>query len=167
MRTIGDFAEQLILNQTQSIKEGKELPPQAKSSGLAPAGRDISNVDVPDDFMREVLGESFHPQDTPPVDSIPELVWSEAEPKQPAQALTEETAQQLVPLLEEVRDLLKEMSAAATTTGQIGTTMAGAKKGASSCMTDTEKKYGYITAKPAKTKKDILKQSIKSKLKRR
>ena len=30
-----------------------------------------------------------------------------------------------------------------------------------------EKKYGYISARPAKSKKDILKQSIKSKLKRR
>lgn len=166
MNSIGDFAEQLILNQTKSIKEGKELPPQAKANGLAPAGRDISNVEVPDTFMREVLGESFHPQDTPAADSIPEIVWSDAEPEQPTQSLTEETAQQLVPLLEEVRDLLKEMSAAATTTGQIGTNMAGSQK-SDSCIGKEEKKYGYISARPAKSKKDILKQSIKSKLKRR
>ena len=166
MNSIGDFAEQLILNQTKSIKEGKELPPQAKASGAAPAGRDISNVTVPDDFMREVLGESFHPQDTPAAEAIPELVWSDAEPEQPVQALTEETAQQLVPLLEEVRDLLKEMSAAATTTGQIGTNMAGPQKD-DGCITKTEKKYGYISARPANSKKDILKQSIRSKLKRR
>lgn len=162
MRTIGDFAEQLILNQTQSIKEGKELPPQAKSSGLAPAGRDISNVEVPNDFMREILGESFHPQDTPTSDSIPELVWSDAEPEQAPQSLTEETAQQLVPLLEEVRDLLKEMS----TAGAMGVNLAGPQKD-DSCIGKEEKKYGYISARPAKTKKDILKQSIKSKLKRR
>jgi hypothetical protein len=164
MNSIGDFAEQLILNQTKSIKEGKELPPQAKSNGLAPAGRDISNVEVPDDFMREVLGESFHPQDTPPTDTIPELVWSEAEPEQAPQSLTEETAQQLVPLLEEVRDLLKEMSAAATTTGQIGVNMAGPQKDDVGKM---EKKYGYISARPANSRKDILKQSIKNKLKRK
>jgi len=163
MNSIGDFAEQLILNQTKSIKEGKELPPQAKANGLAPAGRDISNVEVPDDFMRQVLGESFHHQDTPAADAIPELVWSEAEAPQ---SLTEETAQQRVPLLEEVRDLLKEMSAAATTTGQIGTNMAGPQKD-DSCIGKEEKKYGYISARPAKSKKDILKQSIKSKLKRR
>jgi len=165
MKSIGDFAEQLILNQTQSIKEGKQLPPQAKSSGLAPAGRDISNVEVPDTFMREVLGESFHPQDTPPADSIPELVWSEAEPEKPAQSLTEETAQQLVPLLEEVRDLLKEMSAAATTTGQIGVNLAGSQS-SDSCIGKEEKKYGYISARPVKSKKDILKQSIRNKIRK-
>jgi hypothetical protein len=162
MKSIGDFAEQLILNQTQSIKEGKELPPQAKANGMAPAGRDISNVEVPDDFMRQVLGESFHPQDTPPVDAIPELVWSDAEPKQPTQALTEETAQQLVPLLEEVRDLLKEMSYS----GNMGVNLAGPQKD-TGCMTKDEKRKGYITARPATSRKDILKQSIKSKIKRR
>ena len=162
MNSIGDFAEQLILNQTQSIKEGKELPPQAKANGLAPAGRDISNVEVPDDFMRQVLGESFHPQDTPAAEAIPELVWSDAEPEQAPKSLTEETAQQLVPLLEEVRDLLKEMS----TAGNMGVNMAGPQKD-DGCIGKTEKKYGYISARPANSKKDILKQSIKSKLKRR
>lgn len=162
MKSIGDFAEQLILNQTQSIKEGKELPPQAKANGMAPAGRDISNVEVPDDFMRQVLGESFHPQDTPAAEAIPELVWSDAEPEQAPQSLTEETAQQLVPLLEEVRDLLKEMS----TAGNMGVNMAGPQKD-DGCITKTEKKYGYISARPATSKKDILKQSIRSKLKRK
>ena len=162
MKSIGDFAEQLILNQTKSIKEGKELPPQAKADGLAPAGRDISNVEVPDDFMRQVLGESFHPQDTPAAEAIPELVWSDAEPEQAPKSLTEETAQQLVPLLEEVRDLLKEMS----TAGNMGVNMAGPQKD-DGCIGKTEKKYGYISARPANSKKDILKQSIKSKLKRR
>ena len=162
MNSIGDFAEQLILNQTKSIREGKELPPQAKTNGLAPAGRDISNVKVPDDFMREVLGESFHPQDTPAVDAIPELVWSDAEPEQAPQSLTEETAQQLVPLLEEVRDLLKEMS----TTGMMGVNMAGPQKD-DERISKTEKKYGYISARPANSRKDILKQSIRNKLKRR
>lgn len=162
MNSIGDFAEQLILNQTQSIREGKELPPQAKANGLAPAGRDISNVEVPDDFMRQVLGESFHPQDTPAAEAIPELVWSDAEPEQAPKSLTEETAQQLVPLLEEVRDLLKEMS----TAGNMGVNMAGPQKD-DGCIGKTEKKYGYISARPANSKKDILKQSIRSKLKRR
>ena len=162
MNSIGDFAEQLILNQTKSIREGKELPPQAKTNGLAPAGRDISNVEVPDDFMREVLGESFHPQDTPAVDAIPELVWSDAEPEQAPQSLTEETAQQLVPLLEEVRDLLKEMS----TTGMMGVNMAGPQKD-DERISKTEKKYGYISARPANSRKDILKQSIRNKLKKK
>jgi hypothetical protein len=166
MNSIGDFAEQLILNQTKSIKEGKELPPQAKAEGLAPAGKDISNVDVPDSFMRSILGESFHPQDAPPAEAIPELVWSDSEPEQATQSLTEETAQELIPLLEEVRFLLKEMSSAMTTTGQIGTNMAGPQKD-SGCITKDEKKYGYISARPATSRRDILKQSIRSKLRKK
>ena len=165
MKSIGDFAEQLILNQTQSIKEGKELPPQAKGNGLAPAGKDISNIEVPDDFMRAVLGESFHPQDTPVSEAIPELVWSDSEPEQQPQSLTEETAQQLIPLLEEVRSLLKEMCCAMTTTGQLGVNLAGPQKKTSTQA--IEKKYGYISARPATSKKDILKQSIRSKLRKR
>jgi hypothetical protein len=72
MQGIGDFAERLINEQVGNIKEGKELPPNAPSNGLAPAGKDISKVKVPDSFMKEVLGENFHPQDTPTTDSIPE-----------------------------------------------------------------------------------------------
>lgn len=137
MKSIGDFAENLILNQTQNIQEGKELPPnlaEAQAKSGAPADRDITGVDVPDDFMKQVLGEGFHPQETPAAETMPEVVWTdsetEAEEAQPApQSLTEETAQQLVPLLEEVRDMLKEMmTAGTTTTGQIGVNLAGPEK---------------------------------------
>ena len=164
MESIGDFAEKLILNQVGSIKEGKELPPSVQSDGLAPAGRDISNVEVPDSFMKEVLGESFHPQDTPAVDAIPELVWNEPEqPKEP-QTLTEETAQQLLPLLEEVRDLLKEMG---TTAGMMGVNLAGPGK-VDTSYEKIEKGYGYTKpTSSGKSRKSILKQSIKAKLKNR
>ena len=166
MQGIGDFAERLINEQVGNIKEGKELPPGTPQNGLAPAGKDISKVKVPDSFMKEVLGESFHPQDTPTTDSIPELVWSDSEeaeaPPQEPEVLTEETIKQLVPLLEEVRDLLKEM----TSTGSIGVNMAGPQKDSNS-WAKIEKKYGYLTAKPAKTRKQVLKQSIRNKLKRK
>ena len=170
MQGIGDFAEQLINEQVGSIREGKELLPGASQKGLAPAGKDISKVKVPDSFMQEVLGESFHPQDTPTTDSIPELVWSDPEeseaPPQDPQVLTEETIKQLVPLLEEVRDLLREMTAASTFSGNIGTSMAGPQKDSNS-WAKIEKKYGYLTAKPAKTRKQVLKQSIRCKLRRK
>ena len=169
MQSIGDFATNLINNQVGEIKSGKALPPSL-SNGSTPAAKDIRNVEVPDSFMKEVLGESFHPQDTPAVDSIPELVWEEPEspqePKAP-ESLTEETVQQLVPLLEEVRDLLKEMG---TTAGMMGANLAGPGKAGKS-YAEMEKKYGYISSKPSKlpgnSRKSILKQSIKSKLKKR
>jgi len=169
MRSIGDFAESLILNQVSNIKKGKELPPTvaSRTGGLAPAGIDISKTKVPDSFMKQVLGEQYTPQDAEPVESIPELVWNqpeEEEPQQEPQYLTEETAKELFPLLEEVRDLLKEMCCG-TTTGMIGTNMGGAKSDYASKL---EKKYGYMQSKPApaKTRKAVLKASIRSRLKK-
>lgn len=169
MRSIGDFAESLIQEQVNNVRSGKELPPNvvSKQKGLAPAGIDISKTKVPNSFMKEILGEQFTPQEAEPVDSIPELQWndpSKKESKKEPQQLTEETAKQLFPLLEEVRDLLKEMCCG-TTTGMLGTTMGGAKGDYASGI---EKKYGYIQSKPApaKTRKQVLKASIKAKLKR-
>ena len=163
MDSISDFAENLILNQVNSIKEGKELPPNVESNGLTPAGRDISKVKVPDSFMTELLGEAYHPQDTPTVKEIPELVWTDPEeseePKAP-QSLTEETAQQLVPLLEEVKSLLKEM----TTAGMMGVNMGGTSKDSVS-WEKVERGNGYIT--PKTSRKDVLKKAIKGKLKNR
>jgi hypothetical protein len=85
-------------------------------------------------------------------------------------SLTEETAQQLIPLLEEVKGLLKEMSMAATTSGQIGTNLAGPQDDES--FEKVEKSYGYKKSTRSKmsgdsTKKAILKSSIANKLKRK
>ena len=169
MDSIGDFAENLILNQVGNIKEGKELPPSAGSNGLAPAGRDISKVKVPDSFMTELLGEAYHPQDTPAVEEIPELVWEQPEEAQSPQALTEETAQQLVPLLEEVKSLLKEMTAATTSSGSIGVNMAGPQK-CDDSWEAMEKRYGYKSSKasklPGDSRKEVLKSAIRSKLRK-
>jgi len=166
MDSIGDFAENLILNQVENIAEGKELPPRAGGNGLAPAGRDISKVKVPDSFMTELLGEAYHPQDTPAVEEIPELVWEQPEESKAPQALTEETAQQLVPLLEEVKSLLKEM----TTTGMIGVNLGGTTKDKES-WEEVEKKAGYKpTIKPTlpgDSRKKVLKNAIRSKLRKR
>lgn len=162
MDSISDFAENLILNQVNDIREGKELPPTVGGNGLAPAGRDISKVKVPDSFMTELLGEAYHPQDTPPAEGIPELVWTDSEkseePKAP-QSLTEETAQQLVPLLEEVMRLLKE-----NFSGNMGVNLGGPAKDSAS-WDNVEKGNGYKTSKTSR--KDILKTAIKGKLKNR
>jgi len=165
MDSISDFAENLILNQVNSIKEGKKLPPNVESNGLTPAGRDISKVKVPDSFMTELLGEAYHPQDTPTVKEIPELVWTDPEeseePKAP-QSLTEETAQQLVPLLEEVKRLLKE-----NFSGNMGINMGGTSKDSVS-WDKAEKCNGYKTPKTSKTsRKDVLKTAINAKLRNR
>jgi hypothetical protein len=158
MNSIGDFAQSLILQQVDDIKSGKELPPVLQEAkDVAPAGRDISNIEVPETFHKQVL-EQFHPQDTPPVDSIPELVWEEEpevkEPKTP-EVLTEGTAQQLIPLLEEVKGLLKEL----TSCGSLGVNLAGP---APDPMRSLPK--GYKSTKPSR--RDILKKSIRNRLKK-
>mgnify|MGYP003624747149 FL=1 len=169
MDSISDFAENLILNQVENIREGKELPPTAEGNGLTPAGRDISKVKVPDSFMTELLGEAYHPQETPPAKEIPELVWQDPEESEEAktpQSLTEETAQQLVPLLEEVKSLLKEM----TTAGMMGVNLGGTSKDSES-WEKVEKGNGYKASKasklPGDSRKKVLKSAISAKLRKR
>lgn len=162
MQSIGDFAENLILGQVEDIKEGKSLPPkleEAKATANAPA-KDISNIKVPDEMMQEILGEGFHPQDTPASEGFPELVWEDPEEEVPAPEpvqLTEETGKELVSLLEEVKGMvadLKEM----TTAGGLGVNLAGPCE-------DPMKKFsskGY--RKPKRGKKAALKEAIKNRL---
>ena len=177
MDNIIDFAEQLVLGEVSNVQTGRSLPPSQRiQEGLAPAGKDIQRIQVPDSFMQEILGENFHPQDTPTVQEIPELVWEdppqEAAPVNP-EVLTEQTAQQLVPLLEEVKDLLKEMSAAVTGTGNTGVNMAGPQKGSGNkSYEELEKSHGYISSKKPtlsgdSTKKAVLKASIRNRLSKR
>jgi hypothetical protein len=114
--------------------------------------------------MKQILGEQFTPQDAEPADSIPELVWTEnepkEEPKQETQLMTEETAQELVPLLRQVIDLLQEM----TTTGSIGVNLAGPQKNVP--FEQIEKKLGYVKpkVKALSTRSQVLKASIKARI---
>ena len=126
MNSIGDFAENLILGQVEDIQKGKSLPPkleEAKATAAAPA-KDISNIKVPDEMMQDILGEGFHPQDTPPTESLPELVWDEPEPAPKPTVITEETAQELVSLLEEVRGMISDLREM-TTAGMMGVNLGG------------------------------------------
>lgn len=174
MNSIGDFAENLINQEIGSIQEGKALPPNRSvgTPNQAPASRDIRNTEVPDAMMSQILGEAFHPQDTPTVDSIPEIVWTdpaeeEAAPVAPSM-ISESTAQQLVPLLEEVKSLLLEMTAAASTSGQMGTNFAGGSTEEVNWK-EIDKANGYTLpgkTKKGKTKKAVLKDSLRDKVRR-
>jgi len=120
--------------------------------------------------MQQILGESFTPQNTPAVDTIPEIVWTDSETEdalaiaqgQP-EMLAESTAQQLIPLLMDVKALLQEM----TTAGMLGTNMAGPQPAGTS-FAKIEASYGYKKPKKAKkTRKQVLKSSIRSKIKKK
>ena len=176
MNNIGDFAESLILGEIKSIQEGKSVPPNAPNQG-APAGKDIRDIKVPNTMMKEILGESYTPSNDT-VEEIPELVW--ADPNTPAQEeklpsptmITESTAQELVPLLEEVRNLLREMTAATTGSGNIGANFAGPQKDSGESWEQVEKSYGYRPTLPPTlpnnrlSRKNILKKSIRNRLRR-
>ena len=162
MDSIGDFAESRILGQVEDIKQGKSLPPkleEARAASTTAPAKDISNVHIPDEMMRQILGESFYPQDAPSSDTMPELVWDdpepEPEPPQKPDIITESTAQELLSLLEEVRGMvsdLKEM----TSCGSIGSFMG---EPVADPMRGSAKSY----RKP--TKSSILRDSIRRKIK--
>jgi hypothetical protein len=171
MKSIGDFAESLILGEVKNIQEGKSLP-SSTPTRKAPAGKDIRDISVPDTMMKEILGESYTPEET--VDSIPEIVWTDPTPPEEEVApptptmITESTAQELIPLLNEVKNLLSELTAAATTTGSIGVNLGGPTKS----WAKIEKDYGYRSSlKPTLgnnqlSRKKVLKQSIRNRLRR-
>jgi len=122
MKSIGDFAESLILGEVADVASGKASHPKASVSeqSLPPAGKDISKVKVPESFRKEILGESYQPVEDPEV--VEEVV-------QEGEMITEETAQEMVSLLKDVRNLLSEMMTMGTTSaGSIGVNLAGPTK---------------------------------------
>ena len=109
--SIGDFAEQLVLSEMKTPQKAKQFiskTPEAEKQ------KDISEVVVPDEFMSQVLGKKVVSKLQPQK----QLIKENTEPKQ--QLITEEKADRLINLLEEVKSLL-EM----TTTGCCGCNMAG------------------------------------------
>jgi len=123
MKSIGDFAESLILGEVADVASGKASHPRASVSeqSLPPAGKDISKVKVPESFRKEILGESYQPVEEP--EEVVEEVVQEGE------MITEETAQEMVSLLKDVRNLLSEMMTMGTTSaGSIGVNLAGPTK---------------------------------------
>lgn len=167
MQSIGDFAEQLIQQEVADIKEGKAVPPVFTGEKPDPTSPDITSTVVPESFMESVLGEAYDPsrykatpvvEEAQPVDE-PEPKEEEVIEEDTSQLLTEETAQKLIPLLENLTNLVTEMmSAAMTTTGNLGVNLGGPGLSAS------ERKTGKVRSK---SKKDVLKSSIRTKLRNR
>ena len=81
----------------------------------------VDTVKVPESFRKEILGESYQPVEEP--EEVVEEVVQEGE------MITEETAQEMVSLLKDVRNLLSEMMTMGTTSaGSIGVNLAGPTK---------------------------------------
>lgn len=115
MGSIGDFAESLI------VKELKSNPKSSKNhssfSRKEPAPPDISKVNVPSGLRNKIIQESFYSQDQPSAKGFPKLNWNYEEPKQEVQdssLLTEGTAKKMIPLLEQLTELLSELTSCGT-----------------------------------------------------
>lgn len=177
MDTIGSFAENLINEELNNIQEGNSSPSMSSDSlKLTPAGKDIKNVDVPDYFRQQVLRESYnYSNSTKNPTSFPELVWTDPESESESeeenstpQILTESTAQELIPLLREIKAMLQEM----TTAGMLGTNMAGPQR-VDRSFQNIETKHGYKKAKKSSlrskkpTRKQVLKKSIQRRIRKK
>lgn len=160
MQSIGDFAEALILGQVDDVKSGKALAPSleeaASNSGSAPA-KDIRNIEVPNAMMKQILGEGYT-QEEPAFETQPELVWTdpegEPEPAPAPQQLTEETAQTLIGMIEEMKGMISELKmlqemSMGTTAGALGCNLGG--PGLSEPV--ISKNNGYVSPKDTKRKK--------------
>jgi len=118
MQSIGDFAESLINSQVSDIKEGK-APIVGENSNLAePGQRDVSHIDVPDNFSSQILKESFDVKTATPI--VEETV-QKSEPE-----INYEPLLRLNSILSEAQEILENLG---TTTGGIGVATLGKKKG--------------------------------------
>jgi len=159
MKSIGSFAEDLINEQISNIKSGKEAPPtDSGERPAAPAGKDISNIEVPDDFMKAILGEQYTPTEEP-VEVVKEEVQKPIK-ESVAALITEEKANELISLLQEVRTLLKESCGCGTMSGALGVNLGG--PGVNTQVSKKDK-GGYISPTRAKrNRKNILKTALRS-----
>ena len=122
MNSISSFAEDLILQDIQEVKEGKALPPALRDTMPKPDGKDIRNTKVPETFMQQVLGEEYVPSSDPDPEIIEEA--SEFFGTEPTEVIEEDFQS----IILEVRELLKEVKGILTeitTVGRLGVNLGG------------------------------------------
>jgi len=123
MDSIGSFAEDLILQDLQEVKEGKALPPALRDASPEPDSRDIRNTTVPESFMQQVLGEEYNEE---PSEEEPQVLEEESaffgtEPTEVIEEDFQSIILEVRELLKDVKGILTEMTSA----GMIGTNLAG------------------------------------------
>lgn len=105
--TIGEFAEKLMATGAVSPTKGTPAPVRRPSEPIYEQ-KDISNIEVPDSFMKQVLGNKYVPQ-RKPNKVVKKQIMEQTNP-QPIQLLNEEKMDELLSLLKDVRGLLIEMT---------------------------------------------------------
>jgi len=105
--TIGEFAENLMKTGAVTPTKGMSAPVRKPSEPIYEQ-RDISKIEVPDSFMKQILGNKYVPQRKP--NKVVKQQISEQTKTQPIQLLNEEKMDELLSLLRDVRGLLIEMT---------------------------------------------------------
>ena len=109
--TMGEFAEQLMNSGMVKPSKGNAVPNPPQ--GPLYEQKDISKVEVPDSFMKQILGEKYTPQSKPnKVIQKPQNKIQEESVAKPVQLLNEQKMDELLNLLRDVKELLTEMSCA-------------------------------------------------------
>ena len=103
-KNIGDFAESLIASQVKGIEEGK-APVTVDQTWADPNQRDITRIEVPDDFSHQVLQESFDVE-------VPQKPITPPEPKD-----VEPLIRKFNSLMEEAQRILEMVTSAGVGTG--------------------------------------------------
>ena len=109
MGGVGDFAEMLINQQIAGSSPSVQRASNVKQ-------RDIRNVEVPNDLMRDILSESFDVESPVTEETIEEPVQSINEDI----LLTENTAKELIHSIQELKDILVEMCTAGNMGAHLG-----------------------------------------------
>lgn len=117
--TIGEYAEKLMKGGAIEPSRGSTAPSPRQPVGPIYEQKDISHIEVPDSFMKQVLGKKYVPTQTP--NKVVKQKIQEQRTQQSAQLLNEEKVDELLMLLRDVRGLLIEM----TTAGAMGANLAG------------------------------------------
>jgi hypothetical protein len=116
--SVGSFAENVINNDFQLMKEGNSASPSPNvPPQLAESQRDIRSVKVPDSFVKLALGESY--ENVEDIKEESKATFS-ANPSESPQVLLDKLSE----LIAEARKVIEEM----TTVGSIGVNMAGPEK---------------------------------------
>ena len=106
MQSIASFAENLVTEELTKIGRGESLSPASTSVGTEEGMKDIRNIEVPDSFMHQILGESTE-----------EKTISMPSDQKHLQDLVEKFNK----LVEEGRELLQEI----TSVGGLGVNLGG------------------------------------------
>lgn len=128
-QNIGEFAESLISSQVKGIAEGK-APVSMDKTWAEPNQRDITSIQVSDDFSHKVLQESFNvkpkspAQKSVPITETQVLFGSTHE--------YESLLQRFNTIMEEAQSILEVFTGAGggpgTSVGNLGTNFAGPGK---------------------------------------